>query len=45
LWYVFIREDPIPSEFSGVIPIDEVPPVVNELYRLVFMVMVIVGMI
>jgi hypothetical protein len=45
LWYVPIQESPIPSEFNAVVPLKEVPPVVNELYRLVFAIVVIVGMI
>jgi hypothetical protein len=45
LWYVPIWESPILSEFNAVVPLEEVPPVVDELYRLVFVVMVIIGMI
>jgi hypothetical protein len=45
LQYVSIREGPIPLEFSGVVPLDEVPLVVDKLYRLVFTVVVVVGII
>jgi hypothetical protein len=45
LWYVSVWESPIPSELNAVVLLEEVPPVIDEFYRLVFMIMVVVGMI
>jgi hypothetical protein len=45
LRYVSIQESPILSEFNAVVPLEKVPPVVDKFYRLVFVIVVIIGMI